>query len=203
MMAAMIEKIEGRGIPLPGDDIDTDRVIPARFLKCVTFEGIGQYAFYDERFDEKGSPKKHPLNDPRFRGGDILVVGKNFGCGSSREHAPQSLMRFGIRALIGESFAEIFAGNCTPLGIPAVRLGREEIGKIMAYVGNHPDTRIEIDLDSKKVSVGREEFSLNIPEAFRQSLLSGTWDSTQTLLLNRVTILQKAKKIPYLHQFQI
>lgn len=121
-------KVQGRGIPLPGDDIDTDRIIPARYLREITFETLGTYAFYDERFDEKGAEmpyprsdkreRAHPLNDKRFKGGAILIVGRNFGCGSSREHAPQSLMRMGITAFIGESFAEIFSGNCTALGLP-------------------------------------------------------------------------------------
>ena len=141
-------KVEGRGIPLPGDDIDTDRIIPARYLREITFESLGKYAFYDERFDEAGAEKpwptgdkrelKHPLNDPRFQGGAILVVGRNFGCGSSREHAPQSLMRMGITAFIGESFAEIFSGNCTALGLAAARVSHEDALAISGMVEHDP-----------------------------------------------------------------
>src|SRR5690606_14986619 len=120
MALPKIVKVQGRGVYVPGDDIDTDRIIPARFMKCVTFDGLGAYAFYDARFDEQGNSKGHPLDDPRFRGATILLSNSNFGCGSSREHAPQALSKFGIRAIIAESFAEIFFGNATTLGMPCV-----------------------------------------------------------------------------------
>ena len=134
--------LNGRGIPLPGDDIDTDRIIPARYLREITFETLGRYAFYDVRFDEKGNRKEHPLNDPRFAGGNILIVNRNFGCGSSREHAPQSLMRMGIAAFIGESFAEIFSGNCTALGLPAVRVSHQDAQELQALVNADPAAAI-------------------------------------------------------------
>ena len=138
--------IRGRAIPVPGNDIDTDRIIPARYLKFVTFDTLGQFVFQDERFDENGKEREHPFNDERFKGGEILLVNNNFGCGSSREHAPQSLMRAGIRGIVGESFGEIFAGNCTALGIPTVRLKHEEIEVLMAAVEADPGTEITLDL---------------------------------------------------------
>ena len=192
------KKISGRCIPLPGDDIDTDRIIPARYLKCVTFEELGQYAFYDERFDEDGGEKIHPLNDGRYKGGEILLVNSNFGCGSSREHAPQSLMRMGIRALIGESFAEIFAGNCTALGIPAVMLDTSHIEYLISIVEEAPSSNITIDMEEQTVSAGTRNFTFSMPESYRKSLVSGTWDTTSVLLENRVSIEKTASNIPYL-----
>ena len=191
-------KIRGRAIPVPGDDIDTDRIIPARYLKCVTFEELGQYAFYDERLDEDGGEKAHPLNEERYRGGKILLANRNFGCGSSREHAPQSLMRMGIDAIIGESFAEIFAGNCTALGIPALTLGHQEIGFLMTEVAAEPTTEIDIDLETLTVTMKDRSFTFNMPESYRQSLLAGTWDTTATLLLSADLIEKTAAGLPYI-----
>ena len=168
------EKVTGRGIPVPGDDIDTDRIIPARYLREITFETLGRYAFYDERFDEKGGKKPHPLNDPRFVGGTILIVNRNFGCGSSREHAPQSLMRMGIAEFIGESFAEIFSGNCTALGLPAARVSHEDAQKLQAVVSADPSVAIVIDLPSSSITAGGQRFSLTMPESDKESLVS-TW----------------------------
>ncbi len=190
--------IKGRAIPVPGDDIDTDRIIPARYLKCVTFEALGQYAFFDERFDEDGGQKPHPLNEERFKGGKILLANRNFGCGSSREHAPQSLMRMGIDAIIGESFAEIFAGNCTALGVPALKLSTQEIGFLMTLVESDPTTEIDIDLKTRTVTAGGKSFALDMPESYRQSLIAGTWDTTATLLLNVDLIEQTAAALPYI-----
>src|SRR3989338_1893157 len=133
-----LEIIEGKGIPIQGNDIDTDRIIPARFMKCVTFEGLGKYAFYDERFDENGNKKKHSFNEEKFLKGSILIVNKNFGCGSSREHAPQALQKFGIKAIIGESFAEIFASNCAVMGIPTVTAPYDAIENLMMFVEEKP-----------------------------------------------------------------
>src|SRR6478735_3234953 len=132
MALAKIERVEGRGVHVPGEDIDTDRIIPARFLKCVTFDGLGEHLFKDVRFRQDGSKTGHPLDDPRFAGATVLVAGRNFGCGSSREHAPQSIAKAGFKAMVAESFAEIFFGNCTTLGIPCVTASREDIAKITA-----------------------------------------------------------------------
>ena len=195
------EIIEGKGIPVQGNDIDTDRIIPARFMKCVTFEGLGQYAFYDERFDEKGNKKKHSFNDEKFLKGSILIVNKNFGCGSSREHAPQALQKFGIKAIIGESFAEIFRGNCTVMGIPTVTAQHDAIENLMMFAEEEPENQIRIDLEKKKVIYGDFEIDVDIPESNRIVLVKGEWDSTAMLLANKDEIEHTAEMIPYISGF--
>ena len=192
------KQVTGTGIPVPGNDIDTDRIIPARFMKCVTFDGLEQYAFYDVRFDEDGRPKDHPFNDPRFQGGSILIVNKNFGCGSSREHAPQALVRFGMRAIIGESFAEIFAGNCTALGVPAVTTTLENIKALTQAVESDPQAEIVLDLESRTVTCGSIQAAIEIPDSSRQALVEGSWDTTAQLLANTPDIEKTATAIPYL-----
>src|SRR5271169_1470074 len=146
-----INQIEGKAVPVEGNDIDTDRIIPARYLKEITFTNMGKYPFYDERFDAEGKPKGHPFDLPAFQGAAILFVNQNFGCGSSREHAPQALMRWGIRAIIGESFAEIFAGNCTTLGIPCVTASRSDLDRLTQAVIANPKLAITVDLMTKQV----------------------------------------------------
>jgi 3-isopropylmalate/(R)-2-methylmalate dehydratase small subunit len=195
--------IRGRVIPLPGDEIDTDRIIPARFLKAITFEDIGKFAFYDERFDEDGGEKPHPLNDARFRGGSVLLVNKNFGCGSSREHAPQALMGYGIRAFVGESFAEIFAGNCTALGMPAARVTTEAAREIMRLAAEAPGREIVINLEKKQIDLAGITFPFEMPEANRRAFLLGTWDTLETLLANREEIESQARSLPYLNGFHL
>ena len=193
--------IRGRAIPVPGDDIDTDRIIPARYLRMITFEELGRYAFFDERFDENGKPREHPLNDPRFQGGSIMVVNRNFGCGSSREHAPQSLMRTGIQAFIGESFAEIFSGNCTALGLPAARVSHEDAVKLQSMVAADPGLEIAVDLEAGVVTAGASRFTFTMPDSDRSSLVWGTWDTTAMLLSNRESILSTASRIPYMNGY--
>ena len=191
----------GRAIPMPGSDIDTDRVIPARYLKQVTFEGLGEAAFIDERAADRKAGRVHPFDDPRFAGGSILLVGRNFGCGSSREHAPQALQRFGIRALVGESFAEIFAGNCTVLGIPAVRAAGADLERLQALVAAQPATEVTVDLEAGRVSAGSLSCAATLPEGARRALVRGTWDSTTLLLANRERIRAAAARLPYLNAF--
>ena len=195
-------RVEGRAIPLPGDEIDTDRIIPARYLREITFESLGTYAFIDERFDEKGSPRPHPLNDPRFKGGTILLVNRNFGCGSSREHAPQALMRMGIQAFVGESFAEIFSGNCTALGLPAVRVSHEDAATLMARVDADPGLVLVIDLEASVLTAGSERFSFTMPASDQKSLVTGEWDTTSVLLANEAGIRAAAERIPYVGGFR-
>ena len=146
-----ITQIEGKAVVVEGNDIDTDRIIPARYLKEITFTNMGKYPFYDERFDAEGKPKGHPFDLPQFQGANILFVNQNFGCGSSREHAPQSLMRWGVRAIVGESFAEIFAGNCTMLGIPTATVSQAEMQKLQALVKEKPQTKFLLDLEKKSL----------------------------------------------------
>ncbi len=172
----------GRAVPVVGNDIDTDRIIPARYMKSVTFSGLGAFAFYDERFDESGGEKQHAFNDSRFKGATVLLANKNFGCGSSREHAPQALMDYGIRAIVGESFAEIFAGNCTAMGIPAVTVSAEAAAELQKIAENSPQTQFELNLEAKQISAGRYTAPVDLPESYRKAFLDGSWDSTSLLL---------------------
>ena len=200
-MNTEIRETSGSGIVLPGDDIDTDRIIPARFMKCVTFEGLGEYAFYDERFDGKGNTRPHPFNDPRVGNASILIVGNNFGCGSSREHAPQSLRAFGVKAIVGESFAEIFAGNCAAIGIPTMRISADDRSSLADWIEDHPDGNLRIDLVNKSVAYGDLSVECDVPEAVRQLLITGSWDTVSTLLADRDKLKDTAARIPYLSGF--
>lgn len=196
-----IQNVKGRGVAVPGDDIDTDRIMPARYLRCVTFADIGQYTFQDERFDPQGKAKAHPFNDPKHKGASILVVNKNFGCGSSREHAPQGILRSGIRAIVGESFAEIFAGNCSAIGLPVVTATEANIKSLMAYVTDHPEADVEVDLRSKEVRFGdrRMPVPVEMRESARTLFMEGTWDSSATLLSAKAAVQTKAKNLPYMN----
>ena len=191
--------VTGRAVFIPGADIDTDRIIPARFMKCVTFDGLGEFAFYDVRFDsETGEKTKHPLNDPRFTGASILVAGVNFGCGSSREHAPQSLRKYGFNGLIAESFAEIFYGNSTTLAIPCVMASAADITAIRDAVEADPSVEITIDVAALKVrSSGGLDIPVTMPDSAREALLSGRWDPIQELLDNVPAIEAKAVELHY------
>jgi 3-isopropylmalate/(R)-2-methylmalate dehydratase small subunit len=194
-------KISGTAVPLRGNDIDTDRIIPARYLKEVTFARMGEYPFFDERFDGAGRKKDHPLNDPEYRGAALLFVNKNFGCGSSREHAPQALHRFGIKAIVGESFASIFAGNCTIMGVPTVAVGEQAMQQLMKSVEENPKTEYTVDLDSKTLTYGDQKIPIDLPETFRTALITGSWDSTALLRGNLDRVKETAAKLPYLNRF--
>src|SRR6185312_6481323 len=150
MSLAKITQVKGRGVYVPGNDIDTDRIIPARFMKCVTFDGLGEYLFYDVRKNADGTDKPHPLNDPRFQGATVLLSGANFGCGSSREHAPQAIQKYGFRAVVAENFAEIFFGNCTTLGIPCLSAGRADIARVAAAIEKNPALEVTVDVEGGK-----------------------------------------------------
>jgi 3-isopropylmalate/(R)-2-methylmalate dehydratase small subunit len=186
-------QVVGRGIPLPGNDIDTDRVIPARFLKAVTFEGMGEHAFEDAR---KQDPE-HPFNQAVYQGASVLVVGQNFGCGSSREHAPQALMRWGIRALVGGSFAEIFFGNCVILGIPCLVASMTDIEWLQKAIGREPQKVLTVDVERQGVRLGDRVIRATMPDGPRNQLVSGTWDSTAVLLEAGAAIEATAQKLPY------
>jgi 3-isopropylmalate/(R)-2-methylmalate dehydratase small subunit len=196
-----IVKVEGSAVPMRGNDIDTDRVIPARYLKEVTFARMGEYPFYDERFDGAGRKKDHPFNDPEYKGAAILFVNKNFGCGSSREHAPQALHRFGIKAIVGESFAAIFAGNCTMMGVPTVTVGAGQIEQLMKSVEENPRTRYTVDLESKTISYGVKKIAIDLPETYRTALTAGSWNSTALLRANLEQVKKTAAKLPYMGGF--
>jgi 3-isopropylmalate/(R)-2-methylmalate dehydratase small subunit len=190
-------QVTGRGIPVPGNDIDTDRIIPARFLKAVTFEGMGEHAFEDAR---KQNPE-HAFNSPAYKGASVLVVGQNFGCGSSREHAPQALMRWGIRAIVGGSFGEIFFGNCTMLGIPCLRASQEDLEWLQREIGRAPQTPIAVDVDKQEVRFGDRLIKATVPDGPRNQLVGGTWDSTAVLLEAGAAIEATAGKLPYVKGF--
>lgn len=192
-----LEKITSvSGVPafVAGDDIDTDRIIPARFLKSITFDGLGEFAFYDERKNADGSDKPHPLN--ALPNAKILVTGMNFGCGSSREHAPQALWRRGIRAIVAGSFAEIFFGNATTLGIACVSATRENLAKLEAQIAAHPGEEISVNVENLQVRFGNESVPVTIPETVRKALLDGRWDPIADLLENAEKIDALAASLP-------
>ncbi len=192
-----IQQLTGTGMPLLLDDIDTDRIIPARYLRCISFDGLGEHAFEDDR---KQNPD-HPFNDPQFRNGAILVTGRNFGCGSSREHAPQSLIRWGIKAIVGESFAEIFFGNCTSLGVPAVCVDRSELHKLGSAIQQNSDMEIAVDLIAKEVRFRDQTASCEIQVNARKALITGQWDFLSQLLQTEDQIRETASKLPYMANF--
>jgi len=192
-----INTITGAGLPLFLDDIDTDRIIPARFLRCVSFDGLGEHAFEDDR---QQNPN-HPFNDPRYADAAILIAGRNFGCGSSREHAPQSLMRWGIRAIVAESYAEIFFGNCTSLGIPAVTAARKDLEQLAAAVAAAPETQLSLDLEKGEISCGDKTIRVEMPASARDALVSGEWDFLGQLLAGEESIRETASALPYLREF--
>jgi len=198
-------KISGRGIPVRGNDIDTDRIIPARFLKTVVFDGLGEHAFEDDRAALAKEGRKHPFDDARFASARVLLVNRNFGCGSSREHAPQAILRWekGICGIIGESFAEIFFGNCVALGIPCVTVDETSIAELMTLVERSPNTDVMIDLEAKSISAGEARYALTIADGPRMQFLEGRWDSTAELLASRDGIRATAAKIPYLRGYEV
>ncbi len=191
--------VTGRAVFIPGADIDTDRIIPARFMKCVTFDGLGEFAFYDVRFNsETGEKTDHPLNDPRFSEASILVAGVNFGCGSSREHAPQSLRKYGFNGVIAESFAEIFYGNSTTLAMPCVMASAAGIIALKNAIEADPTIEVTIDVKALKVSTSSGlDIPVTMPDSAREALLSGRWDPIQELLDNNAAIEAKAKELYY------
>lgn len=194
-----VTQVTGRAVFIPGADIDTDRIIPARFMKCVTFDGLGEFAFYDVRFNsETGEKTDHPLNDPRFEGASILLAGENFGCGSSREHAPQSLKKFGFNGVVAESFAEIFFGNSTTLAMPCVIASAADIAALRDAVENDSATTVTIDVDALRVrSSGGLDFAVTMPDSARDALVSGRWDPIQELLDSEAAIEAKARELYY------
>lgn len=202
MSVSKIDKIQGRSIAIRGNDIDTDRIIPARFLKALTFSELGQYPFYDERHDKDGNPKDHPFNRESSQGANMLFVNSNFGCGSSREHAPQSLRRWGIEALVGISFGEIFAGNCEMLGIPALEASEDDIAKLQEVADSEPATSWQVDLSKMKISGGGVSAEIVMNEQRRKSLMAGHWDTTGGLVANLDKVREVHARLPYTSGYQ-
>ncbi len=191
-----VKKILGKAIAVVGDDIDTDRIIPARFLRCVTFDGLGEHAFEDDRAQTAG---QHPFDQPQYQSANILVVNNNFGCGSSREHAPQALAKWGIKAIVGQSFAEIFFGNCVAIGVPCVIASPEEIEQIQALIKENPKTDLTVDLAAMSLKSDRLSIPVQMNEGSRQMFLEGTWDNCGQLISNEESIKATASKLPYIN----
>lgn len=189
-----VRRVAGTGVPLPGDDVDTDQIVPARFLKAVTFDEMGEYVFHDERAAADGD---HPFDRPAYQGARVLVVGDNFGCGSSREHAPQALLRWGIRGIVGVSFAEIFADNCSSLGVPTVTADRETVDDLRAFVRANPDAGVEIDVVEERVVYDGREVSVGIDASARAALVDGQWDTTTMMRANLEAARETAAALPY------
>jgi 3-isopropylmalate/(R)-2-methylmalate dehydratase small subunit len=196
-----IELVAGRGLVLRGDDIDTDQIIPARYLRTITFAGLEEHVFRDIRYTADGMPKDHPFNGSEARRASILVVNKNFGCGSSREHAPQALHRFGIRALVGESFAEIFSGNCAALGVPAVTASQDAVASLMDSVELDPSQELRLDLADMTLRSRAGVAVVALPESVRTSLRTGSWDAMGVLASAENEIRAAAARIPYIQGF--
>ena len=195
--AEKVTEVSGTGIPVRGNDIDTDQIIPARFMKVVTFDGLGQFSFFDQRFDDADNEKDHPFNEEKYQGANVLVVNANFGCGSSREHAPQALMRWGIDAVVGESFAEIFAGNCLALGIPTVTADQKSIEALQDYVEEHPDAEVAIDVAAETVEYDDTTIDAAVHDAQRKALVEGVWDTTALMGANASAVRETARSLPY------
>ncbi|MGF1601112.1 MAG: 3-isopropylmalate dehydratase small subunit [Thermosynechococcaceae cyanobacterium] len=191
-----ITAISGPGIPLQGNDIDTDRIIPARFLRCVTFDGLGEQVFADDRQQTQG---QHPFDQPQYQGAKILVVNGNFGCGSSREHAPQAIAKWGIDAILGESFAEIFLGNCLAMGVPCVTADSATVNQLQSLITQDPSATVEVNLETLQVKCGDFVASVNMGDGPRQMLCSGTWDACGQLVANADKIQETATQLPYLN----
>jgi len=192
-----ITHISGPGLPLRGDDIDTDRIMPARFLRAVSFEGLERHIFEDDR----AANASHPFNDPRYRGAVVLVVNANFGCGSSREHAPQGLARAGIRAIVGESFSEIFRGNAAMIGIPCVTADRGGIARLQTAIERGPQTAIEVDIASESIAAAGVTLAGSLPPALKDAFVSGQWNPTTMLLANYSEVQAVANGLPYMRGF--
>jgi 3-isopropylmalate/(R)-2-methylmalate dehydratase small subunit len=192
-----ITKIEGRGLPMRGNDIDTDRIIPARFLRSITFDGLEQHLFEDDRKAGGHPYNRHPFDVGHFQGASILFVNANFGCGSSREHAPQAILRWGIQAVVGESFAEIFFGNSTMIGLPCVTASPHDIEALMDLVDREPQTQIAVDLQAGTCEAGSLRCAITLPPKVREAFATGVWDPTAMLLNDFDAVRATAARLPY------
>jgi 3-isopropylmalate/(R)-2-methylmalate dehydratase small subunit len=198
MAIEKVRQVAGRAVPLRGNNIDTDRIIPARFLKSITFDGLQDHLFEDDRKQLEAEGRTHPIADPTFAGAAILLVNANFGCGSSREHAPQAIRRSGIRAIVGESFSEIFFGNSAALGMPCVSADHQTLDALMEIVEKGPSTELVVDLDRMAVAAGTRSFAISLPKATREAFLDVSWDATGLLLDRFDEVERVASRLPYL-----
>lgn len=194
-MVSEVKSVAGRGIPLQGNDIDTDRIIPARFLRCVTFDGLGAQVFADDRAQMQG---QHPFDQAQYQGAEVLVVNDNFGCGSSREHAPQAIAKWGVRAIIGESFAEIFFGNCLAIGVPCVTAAATTIRALQEAIASNPQIQVTINLETMQVGWGDFTAPLTLSDGPRTMLVSGTWDACGQLVAQAEQVKATTAKLPYM-----
>lgn len=193
--SSQVSTVAGAGLPLVGNDIDTDRIIPARFLRAVTFDGLGEQVFADDR----KQLSDHPFNQSQYQTAELLLVNRNFGCGSSREHAPQAIARWGIKALIGESFAEIFFGNCVAMGVPCVTASDADVSMLQAMVTADPTLQLTLDLEAMTVKAGDFSCSVDMGAGSRQMFLKGTWDACGQLVAQADDIAKTASELPYVN----
>lgn len=198
-MVSEVKVISGQAVPLTGNDIDTDRIIPARFLRCVTFDGLGAQVFADDRLQTQG---QHPFDQPQYQGAEILIVNGNFGCGSSREHAPQAIAKWGIRAIIGESFAEIFFGNCVAIGIPCVTAAPAAVKQLQERVAQNPQAPVKVDLEAMQVTCEDLTVAIEMVAGARQMMIAGTWDACGQLVAQAAQVRETAAKLPYMQWAQ-
>jgi 3-isopropylmalate/(R)-2-methylmalate dehydratase small subunit len=196
-----ITLITGRAVPVVGNDIDTDRIIPARFLRCVTFDGLGEHAFEDDRKQLTAQGKTHPFDDARFKGASVLVANSNFGCGSSREHAPQAIAKWGIKAIVAVSYSEIFFGNCVAMGLPCLRVSVADSEAIQAAVTRDPALQVSVDVEKLEVRAGGQAWKAQMGEGHRKQFLTGQWDATAELVAGVEQVRATAKKLPYVSSF--
>lgn len=198
---SIVKQITGRAVPLRGNDIDTDRIIPARFLRCVTFDGLGAHAFEDDRAQLKAAGKIHPFDEARFQGAKVLAVNSNFGCGSSREHAPQAIAKWGVTTIVGVSFSEIFYGNCVAMGIPVVRVSVADSEAIQTLIEQDPAVQVTVDLEALQVRVGAKAFTAQMADGVKKAFLTGAWDATGELLAGLPDVKATAGRLPYVKAF--
>ncbi|GDY11768.1 3-isopropylmalate dehydratase small subunit [Planctomycetota bacterium] len=197
----IITTLSARAIPVRGNDIDTDRIIPARFLRCVTFDGLGAHAFEDDRAQLKAQGKLHAFDDPRFVGAGILIANSNFGCGSSREHAPQAIAKWGVKAIIAVSYSEIFFGNCVAMGVPALRVAVADADALQSAVEANPSLIVTADLHAQQVRAGALTVAATLPDGPRQQFLTGAWDALGQLVEGLPAVRATAAGLPYLRGF--
>lgn len=201
MEANRVDAIDGRALPLHGDDIDTDRIIPARYLRSITFDGLDTFVFEDDRKEAAKAGALHPFDDPRFGGASVLLVQRNFGCGSSREHAPQAIQLWGINVIVGESFSDIFFGNSCVIGLPCATAARRDIEALMAQVEANPSLAVRVDLAGQRCVCEGGSFAISMPAAVRDAFLTGAWDTTGMLLERFDEVRARAAQLPYVSGF--